>query len=284
MLSDAEQFDLRRFAETIRLETFNQLAEFGSGHLGGAMSILETIAVLYGGIMNIDPARPDLHDRDRFILSKGHAGPTLYAALALLGYFPMSELKTLNKNGTSLPSHCDMLKTKGIDMTTGSLGQGISAAIGIALAQRLDANGAYTYLAMGDGELNEGQIWEGAQFAPHHKLTNLIAFVDVNGMQLDGTTEDVMNPFDLAAKFTAFGWLVKEIDGHDISAIHEAVTSAKQSGKGPHMILLKTIKGRGCGDIERLPNNHHVVFDEQTTRIGRELIQKCLDGLAGDSA
>jgi transketolase len=284
MLSDAEHLELRRFAEEIRLETFKEIAEFGSGHLGGAISILETIAVLYGGVMNIDPKRPDWNDRDRFVLSKGHAGPSLYAALALKGYFPMEELKTLNKNGTNLSSHCDMLKTKGVDMTTGSLGQGISTAIGMALAQRLDNMGAYTYLAMGDGELNEGQVWEGAQFAPHHKLANLIAFVDVNGMQLDGRTEEVMNPFDLAAKFTAFGWLVKEVDGHDVAAIHEAITSAKQSGKGPHMILLKTIKGYGCGDVERLPNSHHVVFDEQTTRNGLEHIQKRIDELAGETA
>jgi len=284
MLSDAEQLELRRFAETIRLETFKEIAEFGSGHLGGAMSILETISVLYGGVMNIDPKRPDWKDRDRFILSKGHAGPTLYATLALLGYFPMDELKTLNRNGTNLPSHCDMLKTRGVDMTTGSLGQGISTAIGIALAQRLDGQGAYTYLAMGDGEINEGQVWEGVQFAPHYKLTNLIAFVDVNGLQLDGTTKDVLDPRDLAAKFTAFGWLVKEIDGHDLVAIHETVTSAKQSGEGPHMILLKTIKGHGCGEIERLPNTHHVVIDEQMTSSVTDLIQKRLDGLAGESA
>jgi len=284
MLSNAEQLKLRRFAETIRLETLKEFAETGFGHVGGAMSILETIAVLYGGVMNIDPKRPDWKDRDRFVMSKGHAGPALYAALALSGYFPMDELKTLNKGGTRLPSHCDMRKTVGVDMTTGSLGQGISTAIGIALGQRLDGNGAYTYLALGDGELNEGQIWEGAQFAPHYNITNLIAFVDVNGKQLDGATADVIAPLDLAAKFAAFGWLVKEIDGHDIAAVHEAVVTAKQSGKGPHMILLNTVKGHGCGFVEKMEKNHHVAFEKPLMLAEIEKTQKRLDEMEGGSA
>lgn len=284
MLSQSEELKLRRFAETIRLETLKEFAELGFGHVGGAMSILETIAVLYGGVMNIDPKRPDWKDRDRFVMSKGHAGPTLYATLALLGYFPLDELKTLNKGGTRLPSHCDMRKTTGVDMTTGSLGQGISTAIGVALGQRMDGNGAYTYLVVGDGELNEGQIWEGAQFAPHHKLTNLIAFVDVNGKQLDGTTETVLNPLDLSAKFTAFGWQVKEVDGHNVAAIHNAVIGAKQSGKGPHVILLKTVKGHGCEFVAQLASNHHVAFEKAAMLAEVEATQKRLDEMGGESA
>lgn len=284
MLSRSEELKLRRFAETIRLETLKEFAELGFGHVGGAMSILETIAVLYGGVMNIDPKRPDWKDRDRFVMSKGHAGPTLYATLALLGYFPLDELKTLNKGGTRLPSHCDMRKTTGVDMTTGSLGQGISTAIGVALGQRMDGNSAYTYLVVGDGELNEGQIWEGAQFAPHHKLTNLIAFVDVNGKQLDGTTETVLNPLDLNAKFTAFGWQVKEVDGHDVAAIHNAVTEAKQSGNGPHIILLKTVKGHGCEFVAKMASNHHVAFEKSAMLEEIEATQKRLDEMGGESA
>lgn len=272
---------LKQFAETIRLETLKEFAELGFGHVGGAMSILETIAVLYGGVMKIDPKNPQWKDRDRFVMSKGHAGPALYATLAILGYFPMEQLKTLNKGGTNLPSHCDMRKTTGVDMTTGSLGQGISTAIGLALGQKMDGNGAYTFLAVGDGELNEGQIWEGAQFAPFHKLTNLIMFVDVNGKQLDGETSKILDPLDLAAKFLAFGWLVKEVDGHDVSAVHEAVTAAKNSGEGPHVILLKTVKGHGCDFVAEMAGNHHVAFDRAAMDAEVAKTQKVLDGLAG---
>ncbi|MCL1820001.1 MAG: transketolase [Oscillospiraceae bacterium] len=284
MPEKTEHLRLRRFAETIRLETLKEFAELGFGHVGGAMSILETIAALYGGLMKIDPKRPDWKERDRFVMSKGHAGPTLYATLALLGYFPIEELKTLNKGGTNLPSHCDMHKTKGVDMTTGSLGQGISTAIGIALGQRMDGSGAYTYLAVGDGELNEGQIWEGAQFAPFQKLTNLIAFVDVNGKQLDGPTEEILDPLDIGAKFAAFGWLVKEVDGHDVAAIYDAVTEAKQSGKGPYVILLKTVKGNGCDFVAEMASNHHVQFDKEKMLAEVEKTQKRLEALGGESA
>lgn len=282
MLSKAETVKLRHFAETIRLETLKEFAELGFGHVGGAMSILETIAALYGGIMKIDPKNPQWKERDRYVMSKGHAGPTLYATLALLGYFPMDWLKTLNKGGTNLPSHCDMNKTIGVDMTTGSLGQGISTAIGLALGQRLDGSGAYTFLAVGDGELNEGQIWEGAQFAPHQKLTNLIMFVDVNGKQLDGETVNVLNPLDIAAKFRAFGWLVKEVDGHNVAEIYETVSAAKQSGEGPHVILLKTVKGHGCSFVEKMASNHHVAFEKAAMEVEIENTQKCLDELAGE--
>ena len=183
---------LRVFAEEIRVETLHELAHLGFGHVGGAMSIVELLAVLYGGEMKINPADPQWEDRDRLVVSKGHAGPAVYATLALKGYFPKEMLLTLNQGGTNLPSHCDRTKTPGIDMTTGSLGQGMSTAIGVALGNKLKKSDAYTYLILGDGECNEGQVWEGAMFAPHFKLDHLIAFVDYNKQQLDGACDDVM--------------------------------------------------------------------------------------------
>lgn len=275
---------LNHFAGTIRLETLKEFAALGFGHVGGAMSVVEVLAALYGGVMRFNPKDPDWKERDRLVMSKGHAGPALYATLALLGYFPMEQLLTLNKGGTSLPSHCDMRKTAGVDMTTGSLGQGMSTAIGLALGQRLDSNGAYTFLILGDGELNEGQVWEGAQFAPHYKLTNLIAFVDVNGKQLDGDTASIMNPLDLQAKFTAFGWETAWLDGHDAVAIRDAVIAAKDKGTGPHMFLLKTVKGHGCGFVERMAANHHVAFEKEVMEAEIKTAEAVVSLLADDLA
>ncbi|MCL2547387.1 MAG: transketolase [Oscillospiraceae bacterium] len=272
---------LKLFAETIRRETLQAFVTAGAGHIGGSMSIVETLAVLYGRIMNITPNNPQDPNRDRFVMSKGHAGPSLYAALALKGYFPLDWLGTLNKNGTSLPSHCDMKKTPGIDVSTGSLGQGLSIAIGLALGQRFD-NNACTYAMLGDGELNEGQIWEAAQFAPFHKLNNLIAFVDNNGKQLDGTTDDVLAQLDIGAKFAAFGWHTQVIDGHDIDAIITAITNAKAQDTAS-MIVLNTIKGNGCQYVAETAKNHHMPADE---RMQPELvrIQRDIDALTAQLA
>ena len=178
--------ELRVFAEEIRVETLKELANLGFGHIGGSMSVVELLAVLYGKEMRIDPKDPQWADRDKLVMSKGHAGPAVYATLALKGYFPKEDLLTLNQGGTNFPSHCDRLKTTGVDMTTGSLGQGISTACGLALGNRILGRDAFTYLVLGDGECDEGQIWEGAAFAAHQKLSNLIAFVDLNKQQLDG--------------------------------------------------------------------------------------------------
>ncbi len=251
---------LRIFAEEIRVETIKELGHLGFGHVGGCMSIVETLAVLYSEHMRIDPKNPGLETRDRLVLSKGHAGPVLYAVLALKGYFPMEELKTLNLGGTILPSHCDRLKTPGVDMTTGSLGQGMSSACGIALGNRIQKRDSYTYLIMGDGECNEGQVWEGAMFAAQYKLSNLIGFVDLNKQQLDGGCEDIMNMGDMVDKWTSFGWNTVKVDGHDIEAVNAAVNAAKGQNERPSMIILDTIKGKGCTAAERVFPCHHVAF------------------------
>lgn len=255
--------NLERFAADIRIQTIKMFADAGYGHIGGAMSIADVLAVLYGGVMSVDPANPLWEDRDRLVLSKGHSGPALYAALALKGYFPLSELKTLNRGGTKLPSHCDRLKTPGIDMTTGSLGQGVSAAMGIAKGLKMRGSDSYTYLIVGDGELQEGQVWEGVQFAAHQKLDRLIAFVDDNKKQLDGWVADICNPFDLSAKFACFGWHAQVVKGYQVKEIHQAILNAKNEKDRPSVIILDTIKGKGCCFAESVDFNHYMVISDQ---------------------
>ncbi|MDR0722767.1 MAG: transketolase [Treponema sp.] len=249
------------FAARIRLETLKCVGERGFGHLGGALSIVEALAALYGGLMRIDPANPQWPDRDKLVMSKGHAGPALYAALALKGYFPQDWLTTLNQPGTRLPSHCDRKLTPGIDMTTGSLGQGVSTAIGLALAQRMDGKDSRTYLITGDGELNEGQTWEGALFAPQHKLTNLTWLVDYNRKQLDGETKDILDLGDLEAKFGAFGWATVSVNGNDLAEVVKALEVARQETVKPCCIVLNTVKGAGVPAVASIALNHHIVFD-----------------------
>jgi len=260
MLDERKKQKLKVFAEEIRLETLKEFRPLGFGHVGGAMSIVETLAVLYGEVMKIDPERPRWQERDWLVVSKGHSGPSVYSALALKGYFPLKELKTLNQPGTNLPSHCDRNKTIGIDMTTGSLGQGISTAIGVALGNRLDERTSYTYLILGDGELDEGQIWEGVLFAAHHKLDNLITFVDYNKKQLDGYTKDILDLGDIARKFREFGWHAQDVDGAEIGEIYTAVEKAKEAKGSPSVIVLHTIKGKGCTFAEDVFYNHHMIF------------------------
>jgi transketolase len=253
--------ELEHFAARIRMETIKCVGARGFGHLGGALSVVETLAVLYGRVMRIDPQNPDWPLRDLLVMSKGHAGPALYAVLALKGYFSMELLKTLNQPGTRLPSHCDRKLTPGVDMTTGSLGQGVSTSIGLALAQRMDDKTSRTYLISGDGELNEGQTWEGALFAPQQKLTNLTWFVDYNHKQLDGKTEEVLDLGDVAAKFAAFGWYAQSVDGNDVEAIALAIEKAREEGERPSCIVLNTKKGAGIPYIEEIELNHHIVFE-----------------------
>jgi transketolase len=248
--------ELRAFAADIRVATLETLAAFGQGHIGGCMSIAETLAVLYGSELRHNPDAPDWAERDRLVLSKGHAGPALYAALALRGYFPAETLKTLNAGGTILPSHADRTKTPGVDMTCGSLGQGMSAAIGMAYGCRLNGWDAATYLILGDGECDEGQVWEGAMFAAHYKLSNLVALVDWNKQQLGGYTKDVLDAGDLGAKFRAFGWFTQTVDGHDVAAIRGAIRAAKAEPERPGAIILDTIKGYGASFAEGLEANH----------------------------
>ncbi len=268
--------ELARFAANIRIETIKMFAAAGYGHIGGSMSIADVLAVLYGEVMRIDPDNPDWEERDRFVLSKGHSGPALYAALALKGYFPMEELKTLNQGGTNLPSHCDRLRTPGIDMTTGSLGQGVSTAIGLAVGARLKGLDSYTYLVIGDGEMQEGQVWEGAEFAAHHKLDNLIAFVDYNKKQLDGPVESICRSFDIQGKFESFGWHGQTVKGYDIREIYQAISMAKDQKGRPSMIVLDTVKGKGCSFAESADFNHYMVVNDEMAAEAIRVIEESL--------
>ncbi|MCL2003429.1 MAG: transketolase [Oscillospiraceae bacterium] len=262
-------------AAELRLETLRVFETRGFGHVGGAMSVVETLAVLYNGVMRVRPEQPDWPERDRLVCSKGHAGPAVYAALALRGYFDKSLLQTLNRPGTSLPSHCDMNKTPGVDMTTGSLGQGVSTAVGLALGQKMRGCDARTYLIIGDGECNEGQVWEGLMLAAHRKLDNLIVFCDKNGQQLDGYVKNVLDTGDLADKFRAFGFFTQSIDGHDTAAVETAVKAAADNRKSPSMIVLNTKKGYGCTFAENQEFNHHIAFTpEQMTEALKAAQQK----------
>ncbi len=241
----------------IRKNILRAIASKGSGHVGGSLSIADTLAVLYSGVMNIDPKNPGKKDRDYIVMSKGHCGPAMYAALAAKGYFPENELETLNKNNTILPSHTDRMKTPGVDMTTGSLGQGASLAAGAAFADKLDGKDNYTYLILGDGELDEGQVWESALFASHQHLSNLITFVDANGKQLDGTTDQVCKLGSIEEKFQSFGYHVISVgDGNDTTQICEAIMEAKQEKEMPSVIILHTIKGAGVKKYAEMDNCH----------------------------
>lgn len=269
---------IRVFAEEIRVETLKELAHLGFGHVGGAMSVVELLAVLYEKEMHIDPKNPDWKERDKLVMSKGHAGPAVYATLALKGYFPKEELLTLNQGGTNLPSHCDRLKTPGVDMTTGSLGQGMSTACGLAMGNRMQKRDAYTYLVLGDGECNEGQVWEGAMFAAQFQLDHLIAFVDLNKQQLDGACDDVMHMGDMVDKWTAFGWYTQKVDGHNVDAILDAIQAGKaQSGK-PVMIVLDTIKGHGCLLAESTFPCHHIAFKPEQIAPSLQHAEAMLEG------
>lgn len=264
MINELNLKELRIFAEEIRVATLKEFRELGFGHVGGSMSVIEALAVLYGSVMNIDPENPDWEGRDRLVMSKGHAGPALYATLALKGYFSKDDLLTLNKPGTNYPSHADKNRTVGVDMTTGSLGQGFSTALGLAAAARALKKSWRTFLFVGDGECNEGQIWEGARFASHQKLDNIICFVDWNKKQLDGTLDEISGGGNLAEKFEAFGWSVQQINGHDIGAIVEAILEALTVKGKPSCIVLDTIKGRGCSIAEFCDKNHSIVFNNET--------------------
>jgi transketolase len=250
---------LKEFATDIRIQEMEEFKARGFGHIGGSLSITDCLAALYGGIMRIDPKNPKWDDRDRLVMSKGHAGPALYATLALKGYFPLEVLKTLNQNGTTLPSHCDRNLTTGVDMTTGSLGQGASTACGMALGLKLSGKDARVYLILGDGECQEGQVWEMALFAAQHKLGNFIAFLDYNKRQLDGYVADICDLNDPVAKFNSFNWYTQMVKGDDPDKIRAAVLDAqKNQGDRPAMIILDTIKGSGVKQIEEITLNHHI--------------------------
>ena len=261
---DAQTLEaLKAKATDLRISTIHEIAHLGNGHIGGAMSIIEVLTYLYFHEMNIDPSNPAMEGRDRFVCSKGHAGPAVYATLAEKGYFPKEWLMTLNQGGTNLPSHCDMLKTPGIDFTTGSLGQGASAAVGIALGQKIKGESSYTYLMIGDGESQEGQVWEAAEFASTQKLGNLIAFTDFNRQQLDGYTEDIICMDNIDTRWLGFNWHVQRINGHDFKQIDHAVQCAKEVKDRPSMIILDTIKSKGYLPGEGIKANHSMTVSHE---------------------
>lgn len=272
--------DLKKIALDVRCDVLRCIGNLGVGHIGGCLSVVELLTVLYFEEMNIDPNEPKMAGRDRFICSKGHAGPAVYATLANRGYFDKKELLTLNRGGTNLPSHCDMNRTVGIDMTTGSLGQGFSCAVGVALGSRLEHDGATIYTLIGDGESQEGQIWEAAMFAASKKLDNLIAFTDYNKLQIDGTVEEVNGIAPLDEKWRAFGWNVIDVeDGNDIDEVSAAVKHAKLgigSGK-PTMVILNTRKGCGVKWIEDLCAGNH------NTNLSAEQAEAAIRELRGEA-
>ena len=243
-----------------------------SGHPGGSLSAADIFTYLYFKEMNVDPKNPDMQDRDRFVLSKGHCCPALYATLALKGFFEWDELTKRRHVGAMLQGHPDMKGTPGIDMSTGSLGQGISAACGMALAAKLDNKSYRTYTVLGDGEVEEGQVWEAAMFAGNHHLDNLTAFVDYNGLQIDGTIDEVNSAYPIADKFAAFKWNTIEIDGHDFDAIKKAVDDAKACKGMPTAVIMKTVKGKGVSYMENAVNWHGAAPNE-------ELYNKAMDEL-----
>ncbi len=258
-----EQLDA--LAREFRYVVTDAICRSGSGHIGGVMSLVEIVITLYYRVMHVRPEDPTWPGRDRLVLSKGHAGPIVYTALAYKGFFPKAWLATLNRNGTRLPSHMDQILTPGVEMTAGSLGQGLSAACGMALAAKLDGKRHRVYCIIGDGESDEGQIWEAAMFAGHRQLDNLIVICDYNKMQIDGTTQEILNLEPLADKWRAFGWEVFEIDGHDWDAIYDTLARADTVTGKPAMILAHTIKGKGNRETENLVDCHNVKVPDEAT-------------------
>lgn len=259
-----ENRELKLHATHIRQGIIEAVHSAKSGHPGGSLSSADIMTVLYFEEMRVKPEEPKWADRDRFVLSKGHCSPALYATLAERGFFPKEDLKTFRHIDSYLQGHPEMKKVPGVDMSTGSLGQGISAANGMALAGKLDNKDYRVYALLGDGELEEGQVWEAAMFAAHYKLDNLTAFLDFNGLQIDGDITKVMNPTPVDQKYEAFGWHVITIDGHDYDAIRGAIAEAKTVKGKPTMIIAKTIKGKGVSFMENQAGWHgNAPNDEQ---------------------
>lgn len=267
--------ELQKIAYKIRRDAIDAVYSAASGHPGGSLSIAEILAYLYFEEMNIDPKNPRDPDRDRFVLSKGHAAPGLYAALAERGYFPVEDLKTLRQIDSVLQGHPDMKHIPGVDMSTGSLGLGISAACGMALAAKQMKQDWRVWTIVGDGESEEGQVWEAAMFAAHYKLDNLCAIIDWNGLQIDGAVKDVMNPTPLDEKFKAFGWHVIMLDAHDLAAIDAAVKEAKATKGQPTAIIAKSVKGKGVSYMENAVNWHGAAPKQEQYEIAvKELDEK----------
>lgn len=264
--------ELKEIAQNIRIDIIRAIHAAGSGHPGGSLSAADIVTALYFREMNIDSKNPKMLTRDKFILSKGHAGPVQYAALAEKGFFPKEDLLTLRKMGSKLQGHPDMKKVPGIEMSTGSLGQGFSVSVGMALANRMDSNEGRIYVLLGDGEIQEGIVWEAAMSAAHYGLDNLTAILDWNGLQIDGKNEDVMTVSPVDEKFKSFGWNVLYIDGHNFDEIVEAFNKARNTEGKPTIIIAKTIKGKGVSFMEDNPGWHgKAPSDEEAKKAVEEL-------------
>ena len=273
--------ELAKIACKVRMGIVEGTFNAKSGHPGGSLSIADVISYLYFNEMNIDPQNPTMENRDRFVLSKGHAAPALYAVMAHRGYFPVEELKTLRKIDSRLQGHPSMHYLPGVDISSGSLGQGISAACGMALGAKLKGDAFRVYTILGDGEIEEGQVWEAAMYASAKKLDNLVAVVDNNNLQIDGTVEEVNSPYPIPEKFAAFGWNVIEIDGHSFDDIEKAFSSARECKGKPTAIVMKTVKGKGVSFMENQVNWHGSAPNAEQYEAAMNELNAVLNGLEG---
>lgn len=271
--------ELKVIAANVRKDALTAVHAAASGHPGGSLSIADVLTILYFEVMNINPENPKDPDRDRFVLSKGHCAPALYGVLAERGYFPREDMATFRKTGSYLQGHPDMKSVPGIDMSSGSLGQGVCAANGMALAGKIDSKPYRVYTILGDGELEEGQVWEAAMYAPHYKLDNLTAFVDFNGLQIDGDIAEVMSPLPIDKKFAAFGWHVIVSDAHDFEALLSAINEAKATKGKPTVIILKSIKGKGVSFMENNAAWHGAAPNDEQFQQAMEELDQELDRL-----
>ncbi|WP_353893766.1 transketolase [Proteinivorax hydrogeniformans] len=271
-LNNERKNQLENTAKAVRRHIVNMVTDAKSGHPGGSLSAVEVMTALYFEVMDVDVKQPQKEIRDRFVLSKGHATPVLYGVLAEKGYFPKEELTSFRKVNTLLQGHPDMKEIPGVDMSSGSLGQGLSVANGMALAQKLNNTGKKVYTLLGDGEIQEGQIWEAAMTAAHYKLDNLVAFLDFNGLQIDGDIDNVMSPTPLKEKWEAFNWHVQEIDGHCFEEIFAAIEKANETKGKPSIIIAKTVKGKGVSFMENNAGWHgSAPSEEQRQQALKEL-------------
>ncbi len=262
-MDEKRVIELSIIANKVRKNALTAVYSAQSGHPGGSLSSADIMTLLYFEVMNIDPKNPKDPDRDRFVLSKGHCAPALYSVLAERGFLPVEDIKTFRKTDSYLQGHPDMNKVPGVDMSTGSLGQGVSAAGGMALAAKLDKKDYRVYSVLGDGELEEGQVWEQAMFAAHYKLDNFTIFIDNNGLQIDGDIKDVMNPTPIDKKFEAFGWNVICTDAHDFNALLDAVNKAKATKGKPTAVIMKSVKGKNVSFMENEAGWHGSAPNEE---------------------
>lgn len=278
-MTPSEKKQLEIMATKVRMDIIEGVYSAKSGHPGGSLSSAEIFTYLYCKEMNVDPANPKDPDRDRFVLSKGHCAPGYYGILAEKGFFPKEEIKKLRHIGAMLQGHPDMKGTPGVDMSSGSLGQGISAAVGMALAGKLDNKSYRVYTLLGDGEIDEGQVWEAAMFASHKKLDNLVVIVDWNGLQIDGTIEEVAGPLPIDSKFVSFGFDVQVIDGNNFEAIEAALTNAREVKGMPSCIILKTVKGKGVSYMENNVSWHGAAPNKEQYEVAMAELEAHLNEL-----